>query len=98
VADFDTTAHAAATVADLIPGDVVTNPSIDGAVRGVFIARVPHPDYPALMLVIWRLDDASFPWSFDALDPRQEVGELAPSTDRDRADRLRAVLLGNVPW
>jgi hypothetical protein len=83
-----------ATVAELAPGDLVVNPGINGPGRGVFIARMVHPDYPTLMLVVWRLDDASYPWSFDALDPRQEIGELVPSTIRDRADRLLAALLG----
>ena len=56
-----------ATVASLIPGDLVRN----GDMEAVFIARVPHPLYPGLQLVTWRLGDG---WSFDALDARQEVG------------------------
>lgn len=82
-----------ATVAELAPGDLVTLPSPEGVASAVFVARVPHSDYPGLMLVIWKLDDDT--WSFDALDPRQYVGELTPSTIRQRTNRLRVALTGS---
>lgn len=77
-----------ATVASLIPGDLVRN----GDMEAVFIARVPHPLYPGLQLVTWRLGDG---WSFDALDARQEVGDVWMVSDyMARQERLRLVLLG----
>lgn len=80
-----------ATVAELAPGDLVTS----GPMSAVFVARMVHPDHPTLMLVAWRLCAAlGGGWSFDALDPRQHVGEVTPSAIADRADRLRAALTG----
>lgn len=52
-------------VADLLPGDVHR---LGGGRWGVHVAQLPHPLYPALRLVIWRLSDGTH--SFDALDPR----------------------------
>ncbi len=80
-----------ATVSELSPGDLVTN----AGMSAVFITRMPHPVYSTLMLVVWRLDDTQGGgYSFDALDPRQEVGERTPSTPQERADRLRTALTG----
>lgn len=63
-------------VCDLIGGDVVDS----GIGRSAtFIGRSDHPRYHGLALVVWRLDDGSV--SFDALDYRQVVGELASSRD-----------------
>ena len=77
-----------ATVADLIPGDLVRN----GGMEAVYITQSPHPLYPGLRLVIWRLGEG---WSFDALDSRQEVGEVWMASDFDaRMARLREILLG----
>jgi len=76
-----------ARVLDLQPGDEVSLPG-DSA---VFIARTDHPLYIGLDLVIWRLADGS--WSHDALNSRQVVGEVTPSTDVGRIDRLRTALL-----
>lgn len=53
-----------------MPGDVV----VLSGMRGTHIVHTQHPIWPQLELVIWRLDDGSI--SFDALDPRQDVGEL----------------------
>ena len=75
-----------ATVAELIPGDLVTQ----AGMSGVFISRSAHPIWPYLMLVTWRLHDR---WSLDALDPMQEVGEVVPSAIAERQARLRAALL-----
>jgi hypothetical protein len=79
-----------ATVSALTPGDLVTS----GPMSAVFITRTVHPDYPTLMLVVWRLTHAAAgnAWSFDALDPRQEIGQITPSTIRERTDRLKAAL------
>jgi hypothetical protein len=81
-----------ATVAELEPGDLVTN----GAMSAVFISRTVHPIWPDLNLVIWRLpyDDPAVRWSFDALSSRQEVGDVTPSVFVDRQARLRDALLG----
>jgi hypothetical protein len=75
------------TVSGLLPGDLVKH----GEAEGLFVCQVPHPFYPGLMLVIWRLEDG---WSFDALDSRQYIGEAVRSTDRERERRLRDALLG----
>lgn len=78
-----------ATVAELAPGDQVTS----AGMSAVFITRSIHPDHPTLMLVAWRLGEAlGGGWSFDALRPDQDVGQVAPSTIRDRADRLMDAL------
>jgi hypothetical protein len=74
------------TVAELVPGDLVTLPP-DSA---VFIVRAVHPVWPSLMLVIWRLGDG---WSLDALSAHQEVGDVTPSSHAERQGRLRAALL-----
>lgn len=81
-----------ATVAELAAGDLVTQ----GGTSAVFIHRGVHPIWPALALVIWRLRDefGYLGWSFDALDFRQEVGDVMPSTADGRQARLREILLG----
>lgn len=77
-----------ATVADLVPGDLVRNAGMEA----VYIEQAPHPLFPGLRLVIWRLGDG---WSFDALSSRQEVGEVWMASDfTARHARLRQVLLG----
>lgn len=78
-----------ATVADLIPGDLV----VLGGMSGVFISRGTHPIWPHLMLVTWWLPVAG-EWSHDALDYRQEVGDVASATGLERLGRLRSALLG----
>lgn len=77
-----------AMVAELTAGDLVTN----GGMSAVFIIRGPHPIWPGLALVIWRLDDGS--WSFDALDFHQDVGDV--TLPAGRQERLRAALLGHT--
>jgi hypothetical protein len=55
-----------------MPGDNVTTSGIDGLTGGIFIGRIdPHPLYPQLSLVIWRLHNGEI--SLDALSPRMEV-------------------------
>jgi hypothetical protein len=77
-----------ATVSELRPGDLVLN----GGMEAVYIEHAPHPLFPGLRLVIWRLGDE---WSFDAQDPRQDVGEVWLPSDVDaRMERLRGAGLG----
>jgi hypothetical protein len=71
------------TVSDLLPGDLVTQ----GPQSAVYVADVPHPHYPSLQLVIWRLDDGT--WSLDALRAAQEVGDVSPATRQERWNRLQ---------
>jgi hypothetical protein len=78
-----------ATVSDLTPGDLVNL----AGMTGVFISRGVHPIWPELMLVTWWLPVAS-EWSLDALDARQEIGDVTPSDERQRQQRLRGALLG----
>lgn len=60
--------------------------------RAVFVAvSFPHPLYPSLALVIWRLDTG---WSHDALSLNQDVGEPVPDGHVARTARLRKALLG----
>lgn len=75
-------------VFELLPGDEVEL----GGQRAVFIAAVPHPCWPRLRLVIWRLDDGS--WSLDALAARQDVGEAAASSAAGRRARVQAAFSG----
>jgi hypothetical protein len=75
-------------VSDLTPGDLVF--IMDQS--AVFIARTQHPLYRGLQLVIWRMTDGI--WSHDALDERQDVGQIEPSTAADREQRLRKALIG----
>jgi hypothetical protein len=81
-----------ATVAELTPGDVVSS----AGMSALFVARGPHPIWPSLMLVTWRLRDAFgyLGWSHDALAAHQHVGEVEPSTAQQRQARLREVLTG----
>jgi len=78
-----------ARVAHLQPGDEVTT----AGMTAVFIAATKHPLWPSLQLVVWRLADGE--WSHDALDARQEIGHISPSTTEERHARLRAALLGD---
>lgn len=73
---------------ELVPGDVVTL----GGEIGFYVARTRHPIWQHLELVIWRRPDGS--WSHDALHREQDIGRVLPSTAALRAERLRAVLLG----
>jgi hypothetical protein len=73
-------------VYDLLPGDEVTN----GPMSAVHIDHLPHPYWRDLQLVIWRLADGTI--SLDALDIRQEVGELTPARWDERRERLRRAL------
>ena len=80
------------TVAELTPGDVVKvgYPQT----QGTFIARTRHPLWPHLELVIWRLSDGS--WSHDALDIRQDIGQVQPSDIFSRKAQLQRALLGGA--
>ena len=55
---------------------------VGGTARGVLISKTrPHPRWPNMMLAVWYMRSGSFgrmePWiSFDALDPRQDVGQV----------------------
>lgn len=82
-----------ATVESLRPGDQVTQPGLGTA---TYITDCPHPLYPALRLVIWRLHQPGHPWSHDALLARQEIGDVAPATDEIRLRRLRGSLFMDV--
>jgi hypothetical protein len=73
-------------VAELIPGDLVEG--LTGA--ATFVGQLPHPLYPGLQMVIWRMPDRS--WSHDALSPAQFVGEALPANYIDRRQRLKAAL------
>jgi hypothetical protein len=81
-----------ATVQELRSGDVVTLADQSA----VFIASEPHPEYPGLRLVIWKLDDGT--WSLDALSNLQEVGDVlsyAIADDRHmRWQRIQEVFDG----
>lgn len=59
-----------------------------GGTRAIFLMRVqPHPLYPGLVLIIWKMDSGNY--SFDALGPRQDVGNLVGRNDPTaRAERL----------
>ena len=70
-------------VHDLVPGDLVVKESVGSA---TFIAKGPHPKYPGLQLVIWKLEDGT--WSLDALRWNQEVGEAVFSTGLQRWNRI----------
>lgn len=81
-------AMAQSRVCDLVPGDLVAIPTGDSA---VYVAQTPHPLWPGLHLVIWRMPDGT--WSHDALDARQVVGQVQESTLVERIGRLRWALL-----
>lgn len=74
------------TVQNLVPGDLVEN---SGA-SALFVAQTEHPIWPSLQLVIWRMPDGS--WSHDALDARQDVGQIA-ADQVGNVERLRKALL-----
>ena len=57
----------------------------------VFVTECPHPIWPNLRLVIWRLADGD--WSLDALAPDQWIGTALPSTADQREAILRGALL-----
>jgi hypothetical protein len=79
-----------ATVETLRPGQVVSIPEL--GLSATFVQQAPHPIWPNLRLVIWKMADGS--WSHDALDPRQDVGEIEPATPEALLANLRAALLG----
>lgn len=79
-----------ATVRELRFGDVVV---LEGMpVNGMHITNTDHPVYPGLRLVVWKLSNDA--WSFDALHPDQWVGDVEPSTPKERMDRARQALEG----
>lgn len=72
-------------LSELIPGQIV---SLDND-RATFVAmHTPHPRYPNLVLALWHVHPSSwlgttdYRWSHDALDARQDIGELAPEIDQ----------------
>lgn len=79
-------------VMDLQPGDKVRIADQEG----IFIASVsPHPLYPQLWMVIWRMIGGRIQdrWSHDALSPLQDVGEVVqPRTKECFEARLRFAL------
>jgi hypothetical protein len=80
-------------VRDLIPGDCVTIQTGDSA---TFLCQTRHPIWPHLQLVIWWVDDMEGKepfWSFDALDERQEIGQIREATPADRSQQLARILL-----
>lgn len=88
--------QAGVTVLELQPGDLVNL----GPHSATFVAQTSHPIWPHLRFVIWRVPESlGLPgnWSHDALDPRQVVGTVTPSTPAERADRVREALLGGEP-
>lgn len=76
------------TISELLPGDVV---AIDTA-SATFIAHTQHPLWPHLQLVVWRMADDT--WSHDALDIRQDVGQVQPADIFSRKAQLQRALLG----
>lgn len=82
------------TVAGMTPGDRVSIPGGEGA--ATFVQRAPHPLYPHLCLVVWRMPDGS--WSHDALAAAQDVGEVLPATPDGRRQALRQALLHRSQW
>jgi hypothetical protein len=79
-----------ATVADLFPGDTVTQ----GGETAVFIAKAPHPAYATLYLVIWKLADGT--WSLDALRGEQEVGDVLAAGGDARWHRVQQAFHGGT--
>lgn len=82
------------TVADLASGMRVRVPGETDA--ATFVQRAPHPLWPHLQLVVWRLPGGA--WSHDALHAAQEVGEVLPSTAEERTQALRRALLHPSQW
>ena len=79
-------------VRELQPGDIVHLRGVP--LQGVFITSAPHPAYPNLRLVVWRLSDGT--WSFDALRNDQYIGQIKMQAERERGATLMAVLAGLV--
>jgi hypothetical protein len=73
-----------------MPGQIVEV----GGRSATFVGAMPHPIWPVLRLVIWKMDDGE--WSHDALDSRQWVGEAQPSTSDERLINLSKALLGEL--
>jgi len=79
-----------ATIADLIPGDLVVNPHRSA----VFVAQAHHPLKPELALVVWHIGER---WQVEGLGPSVNVGDINPSSDADREMRIRnALLIGEL--
>jgi hypothetical protein len=75
-------------VEELVPGMKVNMPNGEQA---TFIIRTTHPIWQHLQLVVWRMPDD---WSHDALEARQDVGTVVPSTSYEREVNLRDAFLG----
>ena len=83
------------TVSELVSGDLVRN----GGASAVYVEQAPHPLYPGLRLVIWRLVGGLGDWSHDALSPQQDIGEVVSADHAERQRRLQGALLGpRMPW
>jgi hypothetical protein len=84
-------------VNELMPGMKVNMPTGEQA---TFVVQTQHPLWPSLQLVVWKMpndwpnDSGEGAWSHDALDPRQDIGTVVPSTPYEREVNLRAALLG----
>lgn len=77
-------------VCDLLPGDLVFQKGMPG-LDAIFVARIDHPLYPGLQLVVWWLANGT--WSHDALADVQDVGSVTLATPEERTVNLRRALL-----
>lgn len=79
-------------VCELMPGDKITLAGIGSA---VYVTQMEHPHYSGLQMVVWAGVPPDGGFSFDALHPHQEVGEIGKSDALHiRAVRLRRALMG----
>lgn len=77
-------------VCDLQPADRIETADRVGTCVAV---HRPHPHWKHLCLVVWLLDDGT--WSFDALDARQDVGQLVDVVpDAERVGAVRQLVEG----
>ncbi|GAA1401861.1 hypothetical protein GCM10009613_60900 [Pseudonocardia kongjuensis] len=79
-------------IADLRPGDRLEG-SPTGESATLISWSVPHPVYPALALVVWRMGDGRL--SLDALDPEQHdvTGSVVVEQSEDqRLESLRRAI------
>lgn len=79
-------------VCELMPGDKITLVGIGSA---IYVTQMEHPHYSGLQMVVWAGVPPDGGFSFDALHPEQEVGEIGTRDSSDkRAVRLRRALMG----
>jgi hypothetical protein len=82
-------------VKNLEPGTMVKYPGARGRRAVVIAVHHPHPYWPTLSLVVWRMPHGwseTDRFSLDALDPEQMIEDTIPEDRHTRTENVRRAL------